>query len=296
VLWQKDSVCWRLAVIIYELLLIYSANNICMKYSSPENNIKKNERKDKQEKTDKLLGRSLKISSIEDGDAIPVGGGILSNEVDTMMVCDFGELAEFYEKVDGGVEQLTDKTRQEKLKQWLKENDTNIDPELFAQLTAFNQVYKHEFVQNASEVKIQRKDLYVNDNEKEATLSEVLHKSSPKCAEIVALAQYFLQQEGVSSSYIVGDILCNKESDFSEDHSYLIIEDDGKEYIYDPSNPLPSESGPMPNVLRTEVDFEEEITKGEKCLVRAKNILIDNEVYYGVNDGTNIIPERDFVE
>ena len=223
------------------------------------------ERKDKQEKIDKLFGRSLKISSIEDGDAIPVGGSMFSNEVDTMMVCDFGKLAEFYEKVDGVVEQLTDKTRQEKLKLWLEKNDTNIDPELFTQLTAFNQVYKHEFVKEKGEVEKQRRDLYLADNEKEATLSEILQKSSPKCAEIAALAQHFLQKEDIPSTYINGDVLRDEEIEFSSDHSYLIIEDDGKQYIYDPSNPLPSESGPMPNVLRTEVDFKEEITKGEKC-------------------------------
>jgi len=267
-----------------------------MKSFSPEGQIEKNEGDNQEEKVDKLFGRSLKISKIEDGDAIPVGGNRLSNEVDTMMECDFGELDEFYKKVEEGVEQLTDEVRLDKLKQWLEANNTNINPELFAKLAAFNQVYEREIKQEKDENEEQRRDLYLSDDKKEANLSEILQKSSPKCAEIAALAQHFLQKENIPSTYINGDILRDEAIEFSTDHSYLIIEDDGKKYIYDPSNPLSSDSGPMPSVFSTEANFKEKITKGEKCLVRAENILTDKEVYYGVNDGTNIIPERDLIQ
>jgi len=266
-----------------------------MKSFSPEGHIEKNKGDNQEEKIEKLFGRSLKISNIEDGDSIPVGGNRFGNEMNTMMECDFEKLEGFCKKVEEGVEQLADEARLDKLKQWLEENNTNINPELFAKLTSFNQVYEHEFKQEEDENGEERKGLYLSDN-KEAKLSEILHKSSPKCAEIAALAQYFLQEEDIPSTYINGDILRDEEIEFSSDHSYLIIEDDGKKYIYDPSNPLSSDSGPMPSVFSTEANFKEKITKGEKCLVRAENILTDKEVYYGVNDGTNIIPERDLIQ
>ena len=142
-----------------------------------------------------------------------------------------------------------------------------------------------------SEQQAKRAQLY--SEQRTPALSEIFNKESAACAEIAALAQAYLQRVGISSSYFSGDVLWNIEWEFSEEHSFIIVRAGEKAYIYDPSNPLNSKEGKYPSLHRTEVNFDKEVRKGKKQFITAKNILNGNKAWYGVNDRSNISPEKD---
>jgi hypothetical protein len=240
-------------------------------------------------KLKKLFGHCFEMSLIKDGDVIPVGGSIFSNEASTEIIGDFENFKQFITDTH----EAASKYNLPNLKEWLNSQEIKFDEKLFASLFAFTKNLEKNYPDN-KERAITRRNLY-NEKGKEIKLSDVFNTNSAECAEISALAQKFLQQEGTDSTYFSGDILWNKDMEFSDEHSFIIIQQGNNTYIYDPTNPTNTSSGKFPSIYTTEVNFDEEISKGQKRFVTAKNLLTKEEVFYGVNDGTNVWAEKHII-
>ena len=104
-------------------------------------------------------------------------------------------------------------------------------------------------------------------------MSDIFGANTAECAEIAALAQGYLQQEGIPLSYFSGDVLWNKDEESSEQHSFIVIRQGDKTYIYDPTNPVNATFGKFPSIYTTEADFDEKMARGQKRFVTAKNLL-----------------------
>lgn len=246
---------------------------------------------EKEERIKKLLGHCFEITKIEDGDKIPVGGeSIFSTEMKYKVVADLESFKDFYNETH---EAFT-KFDLVKLKGLLEQQNITVDEELFGKLLAFTRKYEKDFG-DASESITERMNLYKNG---EVALSEVFKNKAVQCAEIAALAQGYLQTEAVSSSYIGADVLWDKDSEdlYSEAHSYIVIHHGGSTYIYDPTNPTKSNVGTFPSIYTTEKNFDEEIGKGQRKFVTSKNVMNEQEVFYGVNTNPSLnVNEEDIV-
>lgn len=248
------------------------------------------ERESKAEKIQQLFGHCFAINKFEDSDNIPVGGdNVFSQEVNVGIKGDFGNFAELYQEATA----LAEKYDLSQLAEWLKSQEIDMNPKLFAIIFAFTKVYEKRYPDNAERAHGRRK-LY-EGKAKDIRLSDIFNANVAECAEIAALAQYHLQEAGVDSKYISGDVLWDKEWEFSEEHSFLEIKDGEKTYIYDPTNPVNTSQGKFPSIYTTEANFDEEIHKDQKRFVTAKNLLSKKEAFYGVNNGTNVWAERDVI-
>lgn len=229
-----------------------------------------------------LFGQCLEIKKIEEGKIIPAGGtSIFSNEIDLGFVGDFGFSDPLFEEASANVFGL----QTEKLRRWLDENKLDIDPKLVATLESFQRSYQSRY--KTGENHSDRERFYTT-SEGPPSASQIFATNVQECAEIAALAQLFLQKEGVDSSYIGGDVLWNSEAEFSDKHSFILIRSNRGQLIYDPTNPTQTKAGFLPSIYLLNSDFDGEIKKGQKRFVKARNILTKTEVLFGVNDGTNV--------
>lgn len=243
-----------------------------------------------KEKAEQLFGHCFEITKFDEGDRIPVGGeSIFSSEANIKVTGDFENFKQFL----ADVHELASKYDLPKLKEWLSSQGLEIDEKLFATLFAFTKKFEEKYPDNPERAEARRK-LY-GEKGKEIKLSDIFNTNTAECAEIAALAQGYLQQEGIPSNYFSGDVLWNKDEEFSEEHSFIIIRQGDKVYIYDPTNPVNATSGKFPSIYTTEANFEEEMRKGQKRFVTAKNLLSKKEAFYGVNDGTNVWAEKHIV-
>jgi hypothetical protein len=245
---------------------------------------------EKEEKIKQLFGHCFEISKFEEGDRIPVGGeSIFSSEANIKIEVDFQQFQELFQEAH----EVAIKYDLPKLREWLTSQGIEVDEKLFAELFAFTKKFEQKYPDNPKSSEA-RKKLY-SEKGKELKLSDIFNANNAECAEIAALAQGYLQQEGISSSYFSGDVLWNREEEFSEEHSFIIIRQGNKVYIYDPANPTGTTLGKFPSLYTTEANFDEEVAKGQKRFVTARNILSKKEAFYGVNNGTNVWAEKHIV-
>lgn len=245
----------------------------------------------KQEKIKQLFGHCFEISKFEESDRIPVGGeNFLSDEVNLKVTADF----ENFKQIFLETHELADKQNLSKLKEYLNSQGMEIDEKLFANLYAFTKKLEEKYPDNPKKAEARRK-IY-GEKGKEIKLSDIFNSNSAECAEIAALAQRYLQQEDVSSTYFSGEVLWDKDDEYSESHSFIVIRQKDKTYIYDPANPTNTTAGKNPSIYTIEANFDEEMIKGQKRFITAKNLLTKKEAFYGVNHtGANVIPEKNIV-
>lgn len=244
----------------------------------------------KEEKIKKLFGHCFEIQKIEEGDQIPVGGeNFLSDEVDFKVVADF----ENFKQIFLETHELANRQNLPKLKEYLNSQGMEIDEKLFANLYAFTKEIEKKYPDNPNKSTTRLK-LY-GEKGKEVKLSDIFSSNSAECAEIAALAQGYLQQEDVSSTYFSGEVLWDRDFEYSEAHSFIVIRQKDKVYIYDPTNPINTTAGKNPSIYTTEANFDEEMAKGQKRFVTVRNIISKKEAFYGVNNGTNVIVEKHII-
>lgn len=238
-----------------------------------------------QEKIKQLFGHCFEITKLEEGDQIPVGGeSIFSGEANVKVTGDFERFNDFFEQVT----EIASKYDLPKLKEWLVSQGIYINEQVFAKLLAFTKKFEQQYSHNP-EREQNRKKLYMEQGTK---LSDVFRENSAECAEITALAQRYLQLAGVPSTYFSGDVLWDKDWEFSEEHSFIVVRQDDRVYLYDPTNPTDTTQGKFPSIYTTEANFDAEVRKNQKRFVTAKNILSKKEAFYGVNNGTIVDAER----
>jgi len=248
------------------------------------------QRTNQPERIKQLFGHCFEIAEFEEGDLIPVGGeSIFSDEVNIKVVADFDNFQQFFQKA----RESAGKYDLPKLEEWLSLQGIEIDTKLFAVLFAFTKEFEQKYPDNPEHAK-SRKTLY-GEKGRQLMLSDIFNANSAECAEVAALAQGYLQHEGIPSTYFSGDVLWDRNWEFSEAHSFIVVRQGDKVYIYDPANPTNTTSGNYPSIYTAEADFDGEMAKGQKRFVTARNILSKKEAFYGVNNGTNIWPEKHIV-
>ena len=244
-----------------------------------------------QPKIEKLFGHCFALKEIEQGDKLPVGGdSIFSGEANIETICDLEQFADFFSQTA----ELADGYDLPNLKKWLNNQGFEFDEALFAKLYAFSVQMEKSFP--ASEGVEDKRKEYYHEKKHDARLSEVLTGGFAQCAEIAAVAQGYLQQSRVDATYFSGDVVWSGEHEFSGEHSFLVIEHAGKQYIFDPTNPVDTTAGNFPSIYILDKDFLQEMKQGTKKFVKAKNLLSKKDAYFGVNNGTNVDAKRHFVE
>lgn len=235
-----------------------------------------------QPKIEKLFGHSFAIDKFAEESYIPIGGdNVFSQEVNVGIKGDFIKFKDLFDSSN----ELADKYNFEDLQKWLEGLGIDISPKLFGTIFAFTKQFEQYYPDNPNR-SVERRKLY-KELGKELTLSNILDANAAECAEIAALAQFYLQDK-TPSEYISGDVLWKKEHEFSEPHSFLRIKDRNKTYLYDPANPTSTTGGNFPSIYTTEANFDEEIRQNQKRFVTAKNLIGNKEAYFGVSDGTDI--------
>ncbi len=240
----------------------------------------------KQETYKKHFGHCFEISKFEEGDMIPVGGkSIFSQEANIKVRADFSEFSDTLKETH----ELANSYNVDKLHEWLRSNSFEIDAKLFATLFAFTKKLAEKYPDNPARAETRRK-LYHEAGDA-ITLHDVFSAHSAECAEIAALAQVYLQQAGVPSTYFSGDVLWKRDREQSSEHSFIVIRQEDVTYIYDPANPVNTTSGLFPSIATTKISFDTEVAKNKKVFVTATNLISKKEAFYGTNNGTNVWAE-----
>ena len=237
----------------------------------------------------RYFGKSFEIPHIERDSNVPIGGThFLTNETDINVFVDSANLESLIKEM----KDTAAKYDKSKLKEWLESQNIDVDENLFAILYAFTDVYKNKFSFSPDLEK--RDKLY----KEKSPLSKVIFEKAAACAEISALAQLFLQSEGVDSSYFFGEVLWNKEWEFADAHTFIHLEYKGKEYIFDPMNPhvrtAKGDEVLIPRLQRVE-NFKDKVSQDRKTYVETSSVLSGSTVFYGVGDGTSVC-EGDIVK
>lgn len=233
---------------------------------------------------EKLFGQCFEASEFEDGALIPVGGSsIFSNNPDIAVVGDFRNFTDFFQEANEAVSSYN----LAQLEDWLKLQGIEIDAKLFAYLFAFTKTYERRYT-TRGDLQTDRQKTYVEAGEKEINLSKLFAKRTVACAEIAALAKYFLQQAGIQAKFFSGDVLWESKHEFSDKHSFIVIPQANRIFIYDPTNPTNTTQGSFPSLYITDSNFEQLVRTNQKRFVSSANVISKRTVYFGVNNGTNI--------
>jgi hypothetical protein len=230
----------------------------------------------------KYFGRSFEIPHIEKDRYIPVGGThCWTDRIDRHIFVDSDNLESLINEMKCKAAEY-DKS---KLKAWLESHTIDVDENLFAILYAFTDVYKNKFGFSP--------DLEKSDGlySKESSLSRIVLEGAAACAEVSALAQLFLQSEGVNSSYFFGEVLWSEDDEFADAHTFIYLEHEDKEYIFDPMNPhvRTAEGGEIfiPRLQKVE-GFKDKVSGNRKTYVETRSVLSGSTAFYGVGDGKNV--------
>lgn len=221
---------------------------------------------------------------LENGQDLPVGGSIFSDELTTMLTLDFdrfnGQLDNY--RSPQKTSELYEQNRQA-VTDWLSQVGSRIDPYLFF---VANTVQRK--VQAVLDVKPESPpsglERRVKFKDNRAKLTDL--RGIAMCAEQAALGQYLLQtvlQEGYSSSYMGGVETENPQQGLS-DHAFIVVKDPkSKTYIFDIARPRSGNN--LPRVLETDVSFSYELfDKTKNLLVGSTEVLQGGRLYFGVGN------------
>jgi hypothetical protein len=238
-----------------------------------------------------FFNHCFQCTDIQEGDTIPVGGGTIgSTEVPWKVKADFEKFYQpFAETAERNAKQFTDTGWQN----WFTTNLPNIDPTLATTLQTFTTAFEAKRKLQKSDEQ-QRKLLYDRANGKCLTLSQILSDNHARCIEIALLAQKFLSEKGVKSRLFSGEALFNYtsgEANTPAPHTFLIIEHQGQEYIFDPANPTVLQNGTVLfSLLKPCTTFASrtEDLKKDCFMIAAENVITKRASYYGVGDCGNV--------
>jgi hypothetical protein len=224
--------------------------------------------------------RGIWANKLNNGEELGVGGSIFSEELTTKLKLDF-------ESFDPDLQNATEEKMRaqfeekgEALKAWLDSINSDVDPYIFgiamgiqAKIDALLEVKTGEEENPALE---ERQNAYFVGT---PTLSGLKGKSA--CAERAALAQYVLQKMGVSSSYMSGVSTSNPEDGRLEDHSFVVIDHEGTNLIFDIARPRSGNR--LPRLLKPVTPFSSQTFEGtDNLLIEAEEVLQKGKLYFGV--------------
>lgn len=165
----------------------------------------------------------------------------------------------------------------------------SVDRNVFAAIGAITKTLEKRYTLESDASK-HRSDMY-SKPDASVKLSDVFNVSAAHCVEIALLAQKFLQsqrEKGFNSSFFSGECMWDRDDEYADPHSFVVIRKGEKTYVYDPANPVYHPQGKFPRLHEVDSSFDTEMRKGQKRFMQAKNIFGGGEAYYGVNNGTNV--------
>lgn len=244
-------------------------------------------------KFEKLFEGNCRISEIEDGDVLPVGGSF-PGKFDLHLQADLAVFDNFFAKVSENAARIGANPN---LQAWLNQCGSDFPADKFAHMYAFTAVLDKMYPE-VSQNFASRSEMY--QPEKNVILSEVVNNKACACAELAVLAQVYMQKQGFESRYCGGELLRSADDEFGEAHSFISFSLNGKNYIFDPANPLPDKSGvQFPRISEQNItteqkkQFEARVTAKEddrrQCaFAETKDILTSQKWYYGFGDKADI--------
>ncbi|TAK95460.1 hypothetical protein EPO05_04130 [Patescibacteria group bacterium] len=235
----------------------------------------------------RLLHRGVWAGKLVNGQELPVGGSLFSDDLTIRLKLDFDSFEDQLGSFTA--ERIWDAYERNKkaLIEWLHKAGSNIDPYVYyacyqaqmkmQQLLEFDPVVPT----NSSE----RKKVY--DGEGIPKLSDFKGKS--ECAEQAALGKYLLQRIGVESAYVSGIGMqdANDSDEYPEEHSFLVMKNPkhkGGTLIFDIARPHSQKS--VSRILDTDVPMTYKLLQNhEELLVGATDVLgKGGRLWFGVGE------------
>lgn len=233
--------------------------------------------------------------SIGSGEAFPIGGSTIgSTEHPYSVIADADGISA---KVSQAANPYREALLKDENREFLDSVYPGIPTETAATLQAFTGVFE-----NKRNVQAQEKDpfkrirFYDSHPTNSPTLSAVFAENNGKCAEICVLAKRYLDDHGIKSKLFSGEFmhqLSNDGDDTPEGHTFLLLDIQGQEYVYDPTHPIPTLNPNVPaaSLLKPEVSFASlhDRMKNDATFIACKSITTGRIAYYGVGDLGNVL-------
>ncbi len=203
------------------------------------------------------------------------------------------ELQKAFEKMREIVNRQANNTDNAKL---LKQQNITMSQSLFTHLFVFAKVIAETFP-NLGYKDNKRQSFYAKNTT--AKLSELFDKHLFQCAEYATIAQLYLQSVGVDSEYVGGEYIGNKNWEFGEQHSFVIIHENNIDYVFDPAN---NNAGAKPNISIIELSPEQKVkiqarlltNKRKGAFFETRDIITNRKTFYGYGDGANVLEDMVF--
>jgi len=228
----------------------------------------------------KPLYRGIWVPTIKDGDKIPVGGSIFSDDLDIILDVDTAWMQDTAEKFSRERIDETYRSQNETVfKPWIEKSGIKLDPETFYILLQVQATTRKILKVGDESVARQRKDLYLAD--RQAKLSDFVGQS--ECAEQAVVGKLLLDKIGIKSTLMEG-VHVDSRDDYPTDHAFLVLDDPHGEgsLIFDIARPKASLNG-YPRILRSEKKLDYSTFEGKNnYVVPAVDIYNGVTLYYGV--------------
>lgn len=237
----------------------------------------------------KSIHRGVWAERLKDGQELPIGGLLFSNDLTTKLELDFG----FFE-TSGFTEENIHKAYEKSkgaIVDWLKKCGSGVDPYIY--FVCFNAQKKVDDLlkTNTKEgVSIDRRMAFGGD--KIPKLSELVGKT--ECAERAALGQFLLQKAGLKSVYMSGVSMddAKDQDEYAIAHSFIVVEQvdrTDETFIFDIARPHQGNNNEkIARVLKTEAPLTYDLFKGEEeLLVAADDVLQQSKLWFGVGEPVN---------
>ena len=207
---------------------------------------------------------------IEKDEVFPVGG-YMPGHINEYMRVDIDTFGPFFERVAKNKDVLMSNTA---FQEWFEKHKTNLDFSLFCHIYAFDMLIRDVFP-NASLNATKRAGFYEGKGKR--SLSEGVSKGYSACNEFSVLAQGYFQSQNIPTRYVGGELVTSGDFDAGEPHSFIVFQNDGKDYVYDPVNQL---SRKLPRIA-------EFVGNKENDYLEAKGLFTSDKWFYsGGSKGT----------
>ncbi|MBO4745514.1 MAG: hypothetical protein J5613_00380 [Alphaproteobacteria bacterium] len=242
-------------------------------------------------------GINCRVTDIQDGDLVPVGGSTLNSRFSKFVKVDSNKFEGFFEKVARNAARLA---KDINLQKWVNSAAPGVDINMFAHMYAFGNVFRMVYpdaFKNSQDS--------ANFYDEPKSLSEAVNAGVCTCKEIALLAQLYFQTQNIPTKYIGGELV--RQIGYNgERHSFISFVLGGHNYIYDPANPVNKSEPVMPRIHTIDITadqrqkFEEKIhreseTANKTAFLISRPVytsMASNVWYYGFNDfGVDFEPE-----
>ena len=225
-----------------------------------------------------LGGGHLISDKIENNEAFPVGGTFRGGRNNLYMIADFDSFDSLFDSIKKNAESLM---KNEPVKSWYNGVKSDLDFSLFCHMMAFNNVVNKVY----PDIIDARKHQDIYDVKEAKKLSEAVEAKACACTEFSVLAQGYFQSQNIPTRYVAGEVIKNNDLDDFEAHSFIVLSDKDKKYIYDPVNMMRFANGSILPRISQVVDSE------DKFYVETKNIFNKSKWFYSGGDKTEFLKD-----